>query len=134
MKIFVEDMNKMTKWDKWIIVVALILSLSFVLFFARKDPYGKKRAVVRVDGKIQAEIPLDGSRIGDRITFQTKYGRNVLEVGDGWVRMIEATCPDMLDVKQGKITRVGERIICLPHRLVVEIIGEEAVELDALSR
>lgn len=133
-KIIIEDMNKMTKWDKWIIVVALILSLSFVLFFARKDSHEKKRAVIRVDGKLEAEIPLDGSRIGEKITFQTKYGRNVLEVGDEWVRMIEATCPDKLDVKQGKIDRVGERIICLPHRLVVEIMGEGAVQLDGLSR
>ena len=133
-KIIVEDMNKMTKWDKWIIVVALILSLSFVLFFARKDLHVKKKAVIRVDGKVEAEILLDGSRIGEKITFQTKYGCNVLEVGDEWVRMIEATCPDKLDVKQGKITRVGERIICLPHRLVVEIVGEEPVKLDGLSR
>ncbi len=133
-KIIIEDMNKMTKWDKWIIVVALILSLSFVLLFARKDSHEKKRAVIRVDGKLEAEIPLDGSRIGEKITFQTKYGRNVLEVGDEWVRMIEATCPDKLDVKQGKIDRVGERIICLPHRLVVEIMGEGAVQLDGLSR
>lgn len=124
----------MTKWDKWIIVVALILSLSFVLFFVREDHHAKKRAVVRVDGKVVAEVLLDGSRLGEKLSFETKYGRNVLEVGDGWVRMIEANCPDMLDVKQGKISRSGERIVCLPHRLIVEIKAEENLDLDALSR
>lgn len=133
-KIFFKDMNKMTKWDKWILFSALILSLSFVLFFVREDRYEKKRAIVRVDGKVVAEILLDGSRLGEKVVFETKYGRNVLEVGDGWVQVVEASCRDMLDVKQGKIRRSGERIICLPHRFIVEMKAEQELELDAFSR
>ena len=35
--------------------------------------------------------------------------------------MKEADCPDKYCVKQGKIKNVGETIVCLPHKVVVEI-------------
>ncbi|MDK2793681.1 MAG: hypothetical protein PWP75_309, partial [Caldanaerobacter sp.] len=39
-----------------------------------------------------------------------------------------------LCVKQGYISRVGEAIVCLPNRLVVEIKGgEKEIEIDGIS-
>ncbi len=39
--------------------------------------------------------------------------------------MDKADCPDKLCVKQGKISKSGESIICLPHKVVVKISAEE---------
>ena len=47
-----------------------------------------------------------------------------MEILKGKVRVIEADCPDELDVKQGFIENVGQVIVCLPNRVVVEIKGE----------
>ena len=38
--------------------------------------------------------------------------------------MTEADCPDKICVNTGKISKIGETIVCLPHRVVVEIQGE----------
>ena len=65
--------------------------------------------------------------------IRTQYGFNLLEISNKGVRVLEASCPDKLDVKQGYIKNVGEQIICLPNRLIVSIYSEKS-ELDFISR
>jgi hypothetical protein len=47
--------------------------------------------------------------------------------------MKDADCPDKLCEKTGKISKNGETIVCLPHRVVVEIQGGEG-NVDSLVR
>lgn len=55
-------------------------------------------------------------------------------MGDQRVRVIEADCPDQIDVKQGYISRVGEIIVCLPNKLIIEIKGlAEEDDIDIIS-
>lgn len=71
---------------------------------------------------------------GSTIPVETKYGYNLVEIGDERVRVIEADCPDKIDVKQGYISRIGETIVCLPNHLVVEIKGTaSADEIDIMN-
>lgn len=49
---------------------------------------------------------------------------NLLFVSDGVVRMEAADCRDQICVHHRPVSRGGESIICLPHKLVVEIQGE----------
>ena len=51
-------------------------------------------------------------------------GTNLLVIKDGEAYMKSADCPDKLCIHQGKISRTGERIVCLPNRLMAEIIGD----------
>ena len=46
---------------------------------------------------------------------------NILEVTDGHVRMIEATCPDGLCVRSGAISVTGQTVCCLPHGVIVTV-------------
>ena len=49
--------------------------------------------------------------------------------------MEDADCPDRLCVKQGRIKKVGESIVCLPHKVVIEIVGEkEEAGVDAVTQ
>ena len=47
-----------------------------------------------------------------------------IEDGAAWIS--EADCPDGYCIRQGKITGKGQVIVCLPHRLVLEVTGEES--------
>ena len=58
-------------------------------------------------------------------SMDIRGGVNKVVINDGKVSMTEADCPDELCVKTGKISRVGETIVCLPHRVVVEIKGSQ---------
>lgn len=88
-----------------------------------------KTAVVRVDGNIIKELPLDVDT--EYIVEGSGGGRNTLIVEGGSVRVSEADCPDGLCVHMGKINRSGQSIICLPHKVVIEIpAGEDTKDTD----
>ena len=50
-------------------------------------------------------------------------GYNLISVTDGTVIVEAADCKDQICVHHKPVSAKGESIICLPHRLVVEIIG-----------
>lgn len=98
-------------------VFALVLSwyISFVSTGSSGDYVS-----VQVNGQEIKQIQFSDEMIGKTFEIKTEFGRNVLEIGDKTVRVIEADCPDKLDVKQGEISQPGQVIVCLPNRLLVE--------------
>lgn len=60
---------------------------------------------------------------------------NLLSVSASGVSMEDADCPDQICVHHISIRSGGESIICLPHKLMVEILGETEEEtLDGMAR
>ena len=57
-----------------------------------------------------------------KLPEETSY--NLISVADGSVIMEAADCKDQICVRHKPISSTGESIICLPHRLVVEMIGD----------
>lgn len=126
----------MTRGDKLLILVIIIISLTSLGFIGKKGiGYSDKYISVQVNGEEYKKITFDKSMIGKKIPIETEFGYNVLEIGDEEVRVVEASCPDELDVKQGSISESGEIIVCLPNRLIIEIKGTEETEKpDYISR
>ena len=90
---------------------------------------------VRANGAVVAVLPLDRD---DRFLWEGEQGTNLLVIENGTVRMEDADCPDRLCVHQGAVSREGESIVCLPHKLTATVTGgspaagEDAV--DAVAR
>lgn len=59
-------------------------------------------------------------------TVTTDLGTNVIEIKDGRVHVEEADCPNQDCVHQGWIDAAGQQIVCLPHKLTVDIVDEGA--------
>ncbi len=57
-------------------------------------------------------------------TITSGKNTNVLVIKDGTAFIKSADCPDKICVHHSPISKVGETIICLPHKLVVEIVKE----------
>lgn len=107
-----------------VILIVLLLAFCVVIFgliqiFVKKDGAA---AVVKVDGNVVEELDLKRDNMIEVAGYNG--GVNKIEVKDGKVRMTYADCPDELCVKTGWISKTGETIVCLPHRVVVEITGE----------
>ena len=49
---------------------------------------------------------------------------NTLVIKDGKASISTANCPDKICVAHRAISKTGETIVCLPHKLVVEITEE----------
>ncbi|MGF7056505.1 NusG domain II-containing protein [Brassicibacter mesophilus] len=121
----------MTKWDKFLIVFILIASL-LGLYYVKVyvSDSGSKYISIQVDGDEYKKISFGDNMEGKTIDINTEFGYNKLEIGKDRVRIIEADCPDKLDVKQGWISNPGEIIVCLPNRLIIEIKSDLKTDDD----
>lgn len=52
---------------------------------------------------------------------------------DGTVRMLAADCPDQICVNHREIRESMDNIICLPHRLVLEIVSDRKSKTEGLD-
>lgn len=131
-------MKNVTKGDKYLIGLLIILSLISLVYIKNSAfNYKEKYISIQVNGKEVKNIVFDKKIIGKTIPIKTEFGYNLIEIGDEKVRIIEADCPDKLDVKKGYISEVGEVIVCLPNKLIVEIKGvkyEKNIDVDYMSR
>ncbi len=106
------------------IIVPVILFSVLLLLINKKD-VGEYVTVTCAKEEI-AHVPLSENReIDVRDT-------NVVVIENGEVYMKSAFCPDELCVLCAPISKGGEKIICLPNRVIVEIIGKS--ETDTVVR
>ena len=92
------------KKKMWILILALVFIVCAGAFIALK--------LFAPEGSV-ARISVDGELL------QTVDLSRVTEAYD-----IDIDCPDGICVRQGKLTTAGVPIVCMPHRLVIEIYGD----------
>lgn len=78
----------------------------------------EKQVVIKVDGEVYGRYSLDEDQV---IEVQEGDFYNRVRIEDGKAYMEEADCPDGYCEEQGKINNRSQTIVCLPHKLVVEI-------------
>ena len=127
-------MNEKNKKVKSYVLLGGVIGFALLLMlFNRVNSRNGELVVVSVDGEVVKELALDVDNELEVIGFDG--GKNKVVVRDGVCYVNEADCPDKLCIKQGGISKIGESIICLPHRVVVTIKGsEEKGELDSMSK
>lgn len=124
-------MNEMKRADVLLLVVLVLLAGFFIL----RNVMSSQETAQIIEIRQGNEEPTYVSLHEDAIIDLSRDGKiNVIQVKDGSVHMIEANCRDHLCVKKGHITKVGDSIVCLPHRLAISILGEEEGEIDVLSQ
>lgn len=123
-------MSKKLKAD-----VAVIAAIGIVatLFLAIPHLNGdlSETVIINQDGKIYGEYPLYNDAVIP--VYYELGGYNLILVSEGEVSVTDADCPDKLCVKQRAVSKNGESIICLPHKLVVQISSKEESDLDAVT-
>lgn len=116
-----------------LLLLALLLAggiLALVLLLGAKSG---ATVEVRVAGTTVASYSLQKNRT---IELKGEGGSNTLVIEGGKAWMTEADCPDGLCLGMGKISSAGQSIVCLPHKLVVEVKSEGSAEpaLDMVAK
>ncbi len=114
-----------------ILIVILLAAALAVWGFAHFHAEAGAWVVVTRDGVEEARYPLDEEAT---LTLEAGDDSNQLVIKDGQADMIGANCPDKLCVHQAAISKAGQSIICLPHKLIVSIEGGEEAEFDVISQ
>lgn len=104
-----------------IVTAAVFLAAIAAVFFQLSAPAGQLVRIVS-DGNLVETIDLSVSP--DReIVIENEHGKNIVSIEDHRIRVSEADCPDQTCVKSGFLSGACP-IICLPHKLVIEYVGE----------
>lgn len=134
-----DDMMKIIKkWD--VIIIVLLVLISFIPYgifiYGESSNNGEVYAIISVDGKEQQRIRLDNNTTPKEFTVNTKDGYNIIKVEGNKIGVIDADCPDKICTLPGLVNRSGERVVCLPHKVVIEIRGSKNTEdkEDFISR
>ncbi len=111
-----------------IILTAALFVMALNYFTSENGNYVE----ISVNGNVVNKLPLSKNA-----TFKINGydgGQNTIIIQDGFCYVNEADCPDKLCIKQGKISKSGESIICLPHRVVATVINENENKVDTISK
>ena len=111
-----------------LLILGLLLAAA-VMYLALRPGGQGAWAVVTVDGREVGRYPLSE----DVTVTIGEADYNVLQITDGQATVIEANCGDHTCVRTGAVSREGETIVCLPHRLIVEIRGGDGSDFDATA-
>ena len=122
-------MNKAAKLIAAALALVVLGSVAWIAFF--RGETDNLRVVIEVDGEVYADYDMD--EVKGIVPISTSNGgENRLWVQDDLVFMDDANCPDQTCVKQGVIRDSTVPIVCLPHKVIVRIVGGES-GLDAAN-
>lgn len=101
-----------------ILLTTIVTAVTFVATKNANSPY----VVIMVDGKEYGKYKLNKN---ETIQISNEYGRNEVVIENGEVYVKDANCKDKICENHASISKNREQIICLPHRLVIEIKATE---------
>ena len=127
--IFFKDLIYLKKWDVIIVFIILVLAGSMYFLGFQKEYDGV--AVIYVSGDKKETLSLLENR---EITIETENGYNTVQVRDGKIRVIDADCRDKICVNHAPVSFSNEMIVCLPHKLIVEVAGTEVSAIDIVAQ
>lgn len=112
------------------IVIAIVgIAASFYLTFL-DVPVKNGKVVIHQNNKVYGEYSLYEDR---EITVKDGDHINKITIKNGNVQMTFSNCKNQDCVKQGSIDDSSKSIVCLPHKVVVEIKSDKS-EFDSVSR
>ena len=111
-------------------ILVIVAMVAAALFFLRGEG---STVQVEVDGTVIGTYPLSVDREVEIKTGENGEELNLLVIKDGKATVTTATCPDGICAAHRPISREGESIICLPHKVVVTVIGGSGEEPDVIA-
>jgi hypothetical protein len=116
----------MKRGDFIIILVVLLAAGSiygYKWFSGHNEHYaqGDLKAIITVNGKEYKTVNL--TKEEQVIDIRTKFGHNTLKVFDYGIQMTYSDAPLTIALDMGFISRPKQQIICIPARILVEVVN-----------
>ncbi len=109
------------------IFIAAVFCAAALLFFILKLLPEADTVYIHKDSKLIGSYSLSEPQ-----TININ-GTNTAVIENGCVYMKDATCPDKLCIKQGKLSDSSKTIVCLPNKVVISTISDKTA-VDSVAR
>lgn len=117
--------------DTILIALLILIPVAMLIFSSTGENNHDGTVLITVDGKIYERLPLADDV---EITVVTSAGINYVIIRNGEVWVSDADCPNKTCVNHRAISKAGEQIVCLPHKMVLEIMDKDDKDIDSLSQ
>ena len=87
--------------------------------------------VIYVDGKIEKKLDLNKNQ---EYRVNVDNGYNIIRIKDKKAKIKESDCSNQTCVNMGTISKDGQTLICLPHKVEVTIVSDDKSEVDVIAR
>lgn len=114
--------------------ICIVLVIIFiVVFIGLKNSFAEKTNIVEIiqDGNIIYTLDLNKSK-DELIQVEFKDYKNIIQIKDKQISIIEADCPDKTCVNMGILKSAFTPIVCLPNHLVIQYVNDDK-EIDATA-
>lgn len=112
-------------------LILLFIGCAFVLALLFWNKNTGNEVVIILDGEEYGRYSLYENR---QIEIRQENGYNLVVIQNGKASIQEADCKDQYCVKQGETNRQSKSLVCLPHKLVVEVLGDDTEDLDGITQ
>ncbi len=123
------DFLKKHKNDILLVLALLILGGAFWVYTSFGRDAGAE-VLVSVAGEELYRLPIDEDT---EVLIGEGDKTNLLVISSGEAFISEASCPDHICVKSGKVSLEGQTIVCLPNKVVVSIAGGDTSGIDGMA-
>ena len=123
------------KTKHWILLFsALFLLCGVMILWMTHRKQKIQIAEIYQDGVLVQTVDLSQIDAPQEIPVYGDHGaENIILAAHGSIRMQSANCPDQLCVRQGSIQNAMIPIVCLPHRVVIRILGDHDGGTDIVT-
>ncbi len=105
-----------------IIVTLLLLGLAIYLLLTLNIKKSN-RIKIEIDSPYSKRY-YTFSKNSRTLFIKGKRGISKIVIATNYVKMVDSACPHKLCVKQGKISKPGQSIICLPNQVIIKLVAE----------
>lgn len=126
--------NPFHKHDIYFLTLLGIIGIAITIWVFSPSDSASGVLEVRLNGTVQMRLPLGQDT--DQVISSPNVITNRFRIQDGIVRMTESNCHDHTCINTRGISKPGESIVCLPHRLVLAIVEADRTssQPDAIVR
>ena len=121
------------QWD--IVIIVGFVSLSFLPVFIFSyiqagEITGNSMNVAVISARNQEieRITLTGNTGNQFLNIpDIECDSNAVEITNDQIRVKSSTCPEQICVRRGYINKLGQTIVCIPHKVIIEIETDEGM-------
>lgn len=127
MKHFKDELSSFFCLADIILLAVFILLGAVSLSLLKYNASPGDTVLISIDGAQYGSYPLSEDR---NLSIDSEYGHNLVCISKGTVSVIESDCHNHDCERFGAISMPAQSIMCLPHHLLIRIIGE--TDIDAV--